>query len=373
MSTEFLSRTFLENTVESYIWFAAIIIVGLIFKKIISKLFTLILFRSMKKYSGKVTSQEFHDLLKKPLSLLFILIIGFIAVNYLSFPPEWNIASEEKFGVRMVIHKLYQTLLIVSITWIILRIVDFFGLILLYRASITESKADDQLIPFFKDGLKIFVVVMCFFFILAAVFSVNIVTLIGGLGIGGLAVALAAKETLENLFGSFTIFLDKPFIVGDNVKIGAINGHVEKIGLRSTRIRTLDKSMVIVPNKKMVDAETENITERTFWRTNQDIGLVYSTTSGDIKNIVAQTIDLLGNHEMISENPIVLFDSFGSSSLNLRIIYLVRTSDATAYFKVKEEINFKIIEIVRANNSDFAFPTTSIILENTTTSRASSL
>ncbi len=365
MTTEFLNRTFLGNTVESYIWFAAIILVGLIFKKIISKLFTLVLFRSMKKYSGKVTSQEFHDLLKKPFSLLFILIIGFIAVNYLSFPPEWNIATEEKFGVRMVIHKLYQMLLIVSITWIILRIVDFFGLILLHRASITESRVDDQLIPFFKDGLKIFVVVMCFFFILAAVFSVNIVTLIGGLGIGGLAVALAAKETLENLFGSFTIFLDKPFVVGDSVKVGEVTGNVEKIGLRSTRIRTLDKSMVIVPNKKMVDAETENITERTFWRTNQSIGLLYTTTASDIESITTKIKDVLSHNEMIAENPLVLFNSFGSSSLDLMIVYLVRTSDALVYFKVKEEVNFKIMEIVRANNSDFAFPTTSVFIEKT--------
>lgn len=311
--------------------------------------------------------QEFHDLLKKPFAILFLLAIGYVAFNYLSFPENWNIVPEDKFGVRMVIHKLYQTILIFSITWILLRIIDFFCLILFHRATRTQSRLDDQLIPFFKDGFKIFIVVLSFFFILAAVFSVNIVTLIGGLGIGGLAVALAAKETLENLLGSFTIFLDKPFIVGDNVKVGIINGHVEKIGLRSTRIRTLDKSMVIVPNKKMVDAETENISERTFWRSRQEIGLVYNTSESDIKNILLQLQQLLDGHEKIREGSNVNFDTFGLSSLILVIVYFVRTTDADEFSIVKEEINFKILSIVRANNSDFAFPTTSVIMEKSVT------
>jgi len=363
MSTEFLNRTFLGNTVENYFWVAGIILVGLIFKQIISKLFSFILFRLFKRYSGSVTIEEFHNLLKRPFSIFFLLVIGYIAFSHVTFPEEWRVGPEERFGVRMVIQKLYQVIVIFSITWMFLRIVDFFGLILIYRASLTESRVDDQLIPFFKDGVKLFIVILCFFFVLAAVFKVNIVTLIGGLGIGGLAVALAAKETLENLFGSFTIFLDKPFIVGDHVKMGVVSGHVEKIGLRSTRIRTLDKSLVIVPNKRMVDAETENITERTFWRARQEIGLLYSTSEANLKNIISQIRVVLTEHPKIREGATVNFENFGTSSLSLLVVYFVRTSDGDEFFNVKEEINFKIMEIVRANNSDFAFPTTSVYIE----------
>ncbi len=365
MSPEFLHRTFLGNPVENYLWLAGIILVGFIFKQIFSKLFTALVYRFIKRYSGNVTMQEFHDLLKKPFSFFFLLIIGYVAFNYFTFPEEWKVAPEDKFGVRMVIWRLYQILLIFSITWYFLRVVDFFGLIMVYRASKTESRVDDQLIPFFKDALKIFIVVISFFFILAAVFRVNIVTLIGGLGIGGLAVALAAKESLENLFGSFTIFLDKPFIVGDHVKIGVISGHVEKIGLRSTRIRTLDKSLVTVPNKKMVDAETENITERTFWRCRQELGLIYSTTTADLKNIISQLKQLLDSHPKIREGSSVNFDTFGNSAIGLLVVYFVRTADGDEYMEVKEEINFRIMEIVRNNNSDFAFPTTSVLLSRT--------
>src|SRR4030095_2064621 len=168
MTTEFLQRTFLGNTVEEYLWVTGIILLGVIFKKIISKLFSIVLFRIFQRYSGGVTSQEFHDLLKKPFSFFFLLIIGFIAFNQLSFPVEWKIGSEEKFGVRMFIQKVYHILVIFSVTWIFLRIVDFFGLILIYRASKTETRVDDQLIPFFKDGIKIFIVVLSIFFILAA-------------------------------------------------------------------------------------------------------------------------------------------------------------------------------------------------------------
>jgi len=363
MNSDFLNRTFLGNTVENYFWLAGIILAGLIFKTLFSRIFSIVLFRVFKKYSNDVTVQEFHDLLKKPFSIFFLLIIGYIAFNYISFPAAWRVGPEEKFGVRMIIQKLYQIILIFSVTWIVLRIIDFCALILINRAAKTQSRVDDQLIPFFKDSIKIFIIILCFFFMLAAVFKVNIVTLIGGLGIGGLAVALAAKETLENLFGSFTIFLDKPFIVGDNVKVGAVSGHVEKIGLRSTRIRTLDKSMVIVPNKKMVDAETENITERTFWRSRQDIGILYSTSRTDIENIISGIQKVLNDHEKIREGSTVNFDSFGASSLELIVVYFVRTSDGDEFAAVKEAINFKIMEIVRSNNSDFAYPTSRVFVE----------
>jgi len=362
-SAEFLSRTFLGNTTETYIYVGIIILIGLLFKQLISKIFAAIVFKALKKYSAGVDLQALHNLLKRPFSLLFLLIIGYIAFNQLTFPESWNVASEEKLGLRMVINKLHIFLLIVSIAWLFLRLIDFFGLILRYKASITESRLDDQLVPFFKDGLKIIIVFFTFFFILASVFKVNIVTLIGGLGIGGLAVALAAKETLENLLGSFTIFLDKPFIVGELVTVGNVTGHVETIGLRSTRIRTLEKSIITVPNKKMVDAEVENRTQRTMWRTKQSISLLYQTSHDDFKKIISEIKNFLDNHKSIHPSATVNLDHFNESSIDVLIIYLVLTSEFEEYIKVKEEVNFKIIEIVRSVNSDFAFPTTSVYIE----------
>lgn len=362
-SWDILDKYFFGNTVENYLWFTGILLAGLLFRSLVSKLCSYVLFKIIKRFSGNASAREFYDLLKSPFSWLLLLIVGYVAFSYLEYPVNWQDDPEKRFSVESVVHVLYKVVLLISITWIFLRLVDFFGLILVHRASKTESRVDDQLVPFFRDGLKFVVIVMSFFVMLGSVFEVNIVTLIGGLGIGGLAVALAAKETLENLLGSFTIFLDKPFIIGDQVKIGTVSGHVETIGLRSTRIRTLEKSIVTVPNKKMVDVELENITERSFWRIKFSIGLLYSTKTEDLSNIISQIKKTLDNHEQISTDPFVVFEHFSQSSMEIMIAYLVISNDYSIVMKVREEINFKIMKIVRANNTDFAFPSTSLYVE----------
>jgi len=359
----FLDNYILGNTVENYLWFAGILIAGLLFRHLISQLFSFLIFKLIKRFSGTASPREFYDLLKAPFSWLLLLIVGYIAFSYLDYPDNWQHAVNKRFSVESIVNIIYKIVVILTITWVFLRMVDFFGSILVQRSTKTQSRLDDQLIPFFRDGLKIIVVVFSLFFMLGSVFEINIVTLIGGLGIGGLAVALAAKETLENLLGSFTIFLDKPFIVGDLVKVGTVNGHVESIGLRSTRIRTLEKSLVTVPNKKMVDAESENITERSLWRVRFSIGLRYSTHADDLIKIISQIRKALDYHEQISSDPIVVFDQFNLSSMDILVSYLVISNDYLIMKNVKEEINFKIMKIVRENNSDFAFPSTSMYVE----------
>jgi MscS family membrane protein len=359
-----LDQQILGNTVENYIWFAGILFVGLVFRHLISKFFSFLLFRLIKRFSGNATPREFYDLLKGPFSWFLLLIVGYIAFNTLDYPEKWQHVAGKRFSVEHTVQGIYKLVVIISVTWIFLRLVDFFALILSHRAAKTESRLDDQLVPFFRDGLKIIVVIFSLFFTLGVVFHVNVVTLIGGLGIGGLAVALAAKETLENLLGSFTLFLDKPFIVGDNIKVGPVSGTVESIGLRSTRIRTLEKTQVTVPNKKMVDAELENTTERSLWRVRFSIGLIYATQANDIQNIIAQIKKTLDNHDQISSDTLVFLNEFNSSSLDVLINYLVISNDYATVMKIKEEINFKIIKIVRANNSDFAFPSTRLYVES---------
>lgn len=358
-----LNEVYFGNTVANYLWFAAIILVGLVFKKALSKLFSLALFSLIKKVSGSATSNEFHELLKKPFSLLMMLVVGYFAFKQLEFPWDQPTLADKWKPAVHVLGIIFRIALIVSITWIFLRVVDFFALILFHRAAKTESKLDDQLVPFFRDGLKILVVILSFFFMLASVFEVNVVTLVGGLGIGGLAVALAAKETLENLLGSFTIFLDKPFTVGDQIKIGNVTGHVEAIGLRSTRVRTLEKSIVSVPNKKMVDAELENITERCLWRVKFHIGINYSTGPDNLEKILEDIRNYLGQNEKIDVNPVVRFESFGPSSLDVLITYMVKTNEYEEMIVERERINFEIMRIVKLNHSDFAFPSTSIYIE----------
>jgi len=276
-------------------------------------------------------------------------------------------APKEEFGINMILKRLFSVLLICSIIWIFLRLADFMSVIMIKRAEQKENILGiKQIIPFFVDGTKIIIIIFGLFFILGSVFDVNISTLVAGIGIGGLALALAAKESLENLVGSFTIFLDKPFVVGDFVKVGDVLGVVEKIGFRSTRIRTLEKSYVTLPNKKMVDQELDNLSLRTYRRAMFNIGLTYSTNTNQVQAIVSDIKKLIEDHTNTSEDYKVYFTEFGASSLDIMILFFVDTMDWGVYLETKQEINFKIMEIVKKHKADFAFPSTSVYIEKQT-------
>jgi MscS family membrane protein len=359
-----MQRTFLDNTLQAYCWFAGIILVGFLFKRILSKLLTLFVFRFVKRYSTGVGYDKLLVLLKKPLGVFIILLSLYFAFDQLSFPQEWHLAGIERFGIRMFLYRAFQVAIIVSITYVFLRLIDFFGLILMHRAALTESKTDDQLVPFIKESIKVIFVILSLFFILGAVFKLNIASLIAGLGIGGLAIALAAKESLENLLGSFTIFLDKPFIIGDLIRVGNVEGTVEKIGFRSTRIRTPEKSYVTVPNKKMVDSELDNLSLRIQRRARFDIGLTYQTSPEKLKNIIREIHHYIDTHSHVlpHETRVRLFE-FDKSSINILVLYFVNTLEYDTYLDVRQEINYAILDIVQRNGGEFAYPTTSVYIK----------
>jgi len=361
---EILSRTFLGNTVEDYCWFAGIILVGLLFQRLLSKWLTLFVYKFLQKYSTGVGHDKLMVLMKKPMRVFIFLIAVFFASQHIHFPAEWDLEPVHNFGLRMMLERTFQMFFIIAITWIILRLVDFFGLILMYRASLTESKSDDQLVPFIKESIKVVVIILSVFFILGAVFKLNVASLIAGLGIGGLAIALAAKESLENLLGSFTIFLDKPFVIGDLIRTNGLEGHVEKIGFRSTRIRTLEKSYVTVPNKKLVDTELDNLSLRIQRRAKFNVGLTYETTPEQFKAIIAemQTVIDAHPHTLPGETRVRLHE-FDSSAIVIMVLYFVDTLEFDVYLSVREEINYHIIDIVKKHGSNFAYPTTSVIMK----------
>ena len=155
---------------------------------------------------------------------------------------------------------------------------------------------DDQLIPFIIELGKIAVYIVLFFVLLSKIFDIDVTALAAGVGIGGIAIAMASKESLENLLGSFTIFFDKPFLVGDLVSTGSITCTVEKVGFRSTRIRTFDKSIVTVPNKNMISTELDNLGKRKVRRSRFYIGLTYDTTIEQMKKVVNEIENLINEH-----------------------------------------------------------------------------
>lgn len=360
MESNFFEQIFWGNTVKQYCFLIGFILLGLIFKRIVSRLMSLLLFTVFKKFARDVNDGTFVSLLLKPIESFISFCTFYMAINQLRYPlgvVAWHrLKPRLNITIGDVIDKIFLFLIILSVFWIILRIIDFIAHVLKYKASLTRNKADDQLIPFLKELTKTMICFMGFFVLLGFVFEINVLTLITGLGIGGIAIALAAKESLENLIGSFTIFLDKPFTVGDVVKVDGIEGTIQKVGFRSTWLTSPDKTTIVIPNRAMIDGVLENVTLRDFRRVNFHIGITYETSPGDIKKILEAINNYLANNSNTKDG-YATFDNFGDSGLNIQVLYLVINMEHSKYIQVKEEINFKLIEIVQQYGSNFAYPT----------------
>lgn len=369
MNFEFLNQIVLGNTIKSYLLFIGIILFGLILKRLVSKLISKLLFTFFSRFTKEIKVDKFLELLIKPVEFLIMIIVLYLAVNQLSYPLDVVIfkrtidKSPYTITIIDVLDKIFLFLMVFSAFRILLRIIDFISHVFEYRASLTESKTDDQLVPFLRELSKIVTIILGVFVVMGAVFNMNVATIIAGLGIGGLAIALAAQDTLQNLLGSFTIFADKPFIVGDLVHVANYDAVVEKVGFRSTTVRTLDKTLVIIPNKKMIDNPLENLTLRNLRRVKFTVGVLYGTPATTIKKITDEIKAYLDEHHETSMDTIVVFDAFGDSSLDIMILYYIEIVDYAIYMHIKEEINYKVMEIVLSNGADFAFPSRTLYHE----------
>ncbi len=345
-----------QNTVAALCWCIGILLVAISFRRTITKGLVYFAFRFLKKYAGKsIGRDKLFLLMRKPLGTFILLVAVYFAFDNMQFPLEWKLVSEDHFGIKMFLLRSYEIAFAIAFTTVVFRIVDFIGLVMSHRTKLAGGKSNDQLVPFLKESVKVLVVILSIFISLGSIFRINVASLIAGLGIGGLAVALAAKESIENLLGSFTIFLDKPFVVGDLVKTGAIEGNVESIGFRSTRIRTLDKTCITVPNKKMVDAELDNLSMRSHRRVHFTLNLDYSTPPVSLKKITEEIQFLLGwDKRIMPDNKQVRLQEFGPASINLMILFYLETTDGDLYLSVLEEVNYGILEIIERNGSKFA-------------------
>ncbi|QIL39455.1 mechanosensitive ion channel family protein [Pedobacter sp. HDW13] len=371
LDSAFFDQVFWGNTVKAYFLFGGILFLGLIFKRIVSRLLSRLLFKLFRSFSSQSHNDAFVALLIRPIEVFILLTTLYLSINQLKHPLEVTVFHYSKLIGKVkeqipvtigdCIDRIFLFMIILSIFWIILRIIDFISHVLLYKASLTEDKADDQLVPFLKELFKTIVIFIGFFTLLGFVFEVNVLTLITGLGIGGIAIALAAKESLENLIGSFTIFLDKPFTVGDLVKVDGVEGTVEKVGFRSTRIRTSEKTMATIPNRGMIDGVLENLSLRNSRKVSFIIGLTYETNSTSLRKIITEIESYINSHKGTSDDGNASFKSFGDSGLNVEVNYFVTELNYSEFLQIRQEINLEIMDIVMRNKSDFAYPTQRLI------------
>ncbi len=365
MENDFFKQIFFGNSLQSYCWLVGVILFGVLFKKIVSRFLSKLLFKLFTKLSDEVNVETFIEMSLKPIAFFISVGSFYIAVNQLNYPLEVKIVNyshlvnganvRQIFTLGQLIDKLFLFFILLSFFWIILRMVDFVAYVFMRRAAATENRTDDQLVPFLKELFKFIIYFIGFFVLLGYVFEVNALSLITGLGIGGIAIALAAKESLENLIASFTIFIDKPFTMGDLVRVDGVEGVIEKVGFRSTVLRSTDKTTFIIPNRAMIDGVLENLTRRNFRRVVFTIGLIYETDPKVIQNIIQNITSYLDKNKLTTDQH-VNFDGFDESALKIQVLYLVENIDFAEYLKVKETVNFKIIEIVKQNEAEFAYP-----------------
>ena len=360
--TEILELKLFDNTILTYLYFLVSVLIGYLILIPLSSYFLKLSLKFFSKVNNQNDAAKFNSLLKKPIKYLLFLVVLYVSSMFLDL-SELISNKESGLGIIDIISKAFNLLLLLIVFWIINRSIDFIGFKLKNRASETESKVDDQLIPFAVDMAKVIIIILGIVMILGNVFDVNIAALVTGLGIGGVAFALASKESLENLLGSFTIFFDKPFTVGDIVTLGGVTGVVEKVGFRSTRIRTFDKSIVTVPNKNIISSELDNLGARPVRRVKFNIGLTYDSSVNNIKAIVNDIQDLIDKHPDTNNDGKVRFLNFGPSSLDIMVLYYVNSPDWEVLINTQEKINYSIIDIVSKHKCDFAFPSTSLYIE----------
>jgi MscS family membrane protein len=352
--------TFLDNKLFDLLLFAVILFIGLLFKRFGAKFLSKQSFRIFKSFSHNQFSEIFIDLLRKPIEQLITVLVIYFAFERLNFPSYWQLVSIDKIGIRLIILVVWQIAFLIVICKILLRTTDFFTFVLINRESLPISP---ELGNFLKELIKVLIIVLCIFAGLRIIFHVNITALVASLGIGGLAVALAAQDTLANLLGSFVIYLDKPFKTGDLIEAGEIKGRVEHVGFRTTRIRTLEKSLLTVPNKKLIDVALNNITLSEARRVKFELGLTYASKSSQILNIISDIKTVLLKHPKIGEDITVHFTDFSSSSLNILVLYFVMSNEYEIMVEVQEEVNIEIMAIIENHRCEFAFPTQTIYVQ----------
>jgi MscS family membrane protein len=283
-----------------------------------------------------------------------------ILVLFLSLARQLMQAS---VTVSRLLTALEQILLILAIAWMVLRVVESIEEIARTHALRRGRTAMLPLLPVVRKTAKILIATLAGLAVLHS-FGVNVVTVLAGLGIGGIAVALAAQKTLENFIGSITLYADQPVRVGDVCRFGGTSGTVEEVGLRSTRVRTPDRTIVTIPNAEFSHLQIENLSRRDRFWYHPTLSLRYETTPDQIRYILVEVRRLLYAHPKVdSASARVRFVRFGSSSLDLDVSSYVLVPDAGDYPEVAEDLNLRLMDIVAAAGSSFAFPSQTTYVE----------
>lgn len=341
-----------------HLWQHITLLIVILASVIINKIFVIsfkgILFKLLEMKNKGEESKKLVVKVARPLSILILFPLLTLAVPVIQFPM--NVTNFIVVTLK-VLWPFFATLLFY-------RLVDILGLYLQKMAEKTETTLDDQLVPLVRKTLRIFVVIVGALAILSNM-NVDIWPLVTGLSIGGLAVALAAQDTLKNLFGSVMIFVDKPFQVGDWISSGDIDGTVEEVGFRSTRVRTFRNSVTYVPNGRIADSTIDNHGLRQFRRFYTTITITYDTPPHLVEAFVAGLRKIVEEHPDTRKDVYhVYFNDMAAYSLNIMFYIFFAVPTWGEELRCRHEILIQIMKLAEKLGVQFAFPTQTLHMES---------
>ena len=346
----------LSNTLNQWFAFFLLLALAVIFNKLLGRLLEGFILRLYSRKINAAHATIFKEYLSSALRIFIVLLIMAAAFEVLQFPSAFNIKIFE-VPLHLILERAFFAVLLFSFFRVLLRATDFISYLLKERAQISDSKIDDQLVVFLRDVTKAILLVSFLLLVLGVVFDLNITSLLAGVGIGGLAVAFAAQESIKDLFGSVTIFLDRPFKLGDLVSIDDAQGTVEKVGIRSTRIRTSDKTFMTIPNKKMLETNVNNYTLRTYRKVVQTLGFYYETDPEILKAALDEIKKFIAEDAIFKNDEFTItLNSFGENSMNVLLEYYIPPMPYVEYLQQRERMNFKLLEILKNYKIKLAYP-----------------
>jgi len=352
---EFLDEKYYHNTVLEWLIALGIILGGVIVAKILYWFTSTVI----KKITAK-TKTKLDDLLidklEKPVIFIVIIAAYYWAISYLNFPT--GLGGDIK-GMEKFLFKLSTFAIVIDITWMVSRTLD--AVVEEYVVPLTEkseSDFDDQVLPIMRKGIRAVIWIMGIIIGMDNL-GIDITAMIAGLGIGGLALALAAQDMVKNIFGGIMIFLDKPFKIGERIQINGFDGTVEEVGLRSTRVRTLEGRLLIINNSTFSENTVINVTAEHTRKVVLNLGMTYDTTPEQMQQSMDILKQIIVEHEILDiEETSIGFNAFGDFALGILFIYRIKKE--ADILGTQTDINLEILKKFNDEGLEFAFPTQTV-------------
>ena len=360
--TDFLSEDNIKNVFNNFTYdklkYVAIAIGVFILFVLLKKIFAKYVFKIILRLVNKTkfnTDTKVVAAFQKPVTNFFEVLGFYFAFKILTF-AQIPISS-------LFIDKVFSSVIVILIAWGLYNLTSESSLLYDKMHSSYDMKVDKILFPFISKTIKIIIMALGIT-IIAQKWGYDIQGFVTGLGLGGLAFALAAKDSAGNIIAGIFIIIDKPFSVGDWVRCDTLEGTIEEVSFRTTKIRTFDEALIIVPNAKLTNEPVTNFSRRGKRRVNFNLAITYDISREKLENCVEKIRNMITNEPQVNKEEIyVRFDKFNDSSLDIFIYFFVDTSALAQYLEIKENINFKIMDILQQEEVSMALPSTSVYVE----------